>query len=86
MVEHSTADREVPGSNPGAPYQFIFYLKKNNKQCSYWQLLDIFIYVLLEINAIQKNKFYLSWHEIAFLYITQRERKQTKGSLSNFGE
>ncbi len=23
-VEHSTADREVPGSNPGAPYLFIF--------------------------------------------------------------
>ena len=23
MVEHSTADREVPGSNPGAPYFFL---------------------------------------------------------------
>ncbi len=23
-VEHSTADREVPGSNPGAPYFFFF--------------------------------------------------------------
>ncbi len=22
-VEHSTADREVPGSNPGAPYLFF---------------------------------------------------------------
>ena len=22
MVEHSTADREVPGSNPGAPFVF----------------------------------------------------------------
>ena len=24
VVEHSTADREVPGSNPGAPYQLFF--------------------------------------------------------------
>ena len=24
MVEHSTADREVPGSNPGAPSRFCF--------------------------------------------------------------
>ncbi len=23
VVEHSTADREVPGSNPGAPYFFF---------------------------------------------------------------
>ena len=23
VVEHSTADREVPGSNPGAPYQYF---------------------------------------------------------------
>ena len=22
MVEHSTADREVPGSNPGVPFYF----------------------------------------------------------------
>ena len=26
MVEHSTADREVPGSNPGAPSSFLFFL------------------------------------------------------------
>ena len=25
MVEHSAADREVPGSNPGAPSAFFFY-------------------------------------------------------------
>ena len=25
MVEHSTADREVPGSNPGAPSFFFFF-------------------------------------------------------------
>ena len=25
MVEHSTADREVPGSNPGAPLQVLFF-------------------------------------------------------------
>ena len=25
MVEHSTADREVPGSNPGAPSPFFFF-------------------------------------------------------------
>ncbi len=24
MVEHSTADREVPGSNPGAPSNIFF--------------------------------------------------------------
>ena len=24
VVEHSTADREVPGSNPGVPYRFLF--------------------------------------------------------------
>ena len=24
VVEHSTADREVPGSNPGAPYTCVF--------------------------------------------------------------
>ena len=24
MVEHSTADREVPGSNPGVPFYFIY--------------------------------------------------------------
>ena len=24
MVEHLTADQEVPGSNPGAPYIFLF--------------------------------------------------------------
>jgi hypothetical protein len=23
VVEHSTADREVPGSNPGAPFVFL---------------------------------------------------------------
>ena len=23
MVEHSTADREVPGSNPGVPFYFL---------------------------------------------------------------
>ena len=23
MVEHSTADREVPGSNPGFPFHFL---------------------------------------------------------------
>ena len=25
VVDHSTADREVPGSNPGAPYHFLFF-------------------------------------------------------------
>ena len=25
VVEHSTADREVPGSNPGAPFKTFFY-------------------------------------------------------------
>ena len=25
VVEHSTADREVPGSNPGAPSPFYFF-------------------------------------------------------------
>jgi hypothetical protein len=25
VVEHSTADREVPGSNPGAPLIFNFF-------------------------------------------------------------
>ena len=30
MVEHSTADREVPGSNPGAPSFCIFLLLKSN--------------------------------------------------------
>ena len=25
MLEHSTADREVPGSNPGAPSSGSFY-------------------------------------------------------------
>ena len=25
MVEHSTADREVPGSNPGAPSTLFFF-------------------------------------------------------------
>ena len=25
VVEHSTADREVPGSNPGVPYHFRKY-------------------------------------------------------------
>ena len=24
VVEHSTADREVPGSNPGAPFKHLF--------------------------------------------------------------
>ncbi len=27
MVEHSTADREVPGSNPGAPSNFFLVHK-----------------------------------------------------------
>ena len=26
VVEHSTADREVPGSNPGAPSPFFFFI------------------------------------------------------------
>ena len=26
VVEHSTADREVPGSIPGAPLNFLFFL------------------------------------------------------------
>ena len=26
VVEHSTADREVPGSNPGAPFSPFFFL------------------------------------------------------------
>ena len=26
MVEHSTADREVPGSNPGAPFDLLFII------------------------------------------------------------
>ena len=26
VVEHSTADREVPGSNPGVPYSFFLRL------------------------------------------------------------
>ena len=32
VVEHSTADREVPGSNPGAPFQFylFFYLQSQH--------------------------------------------------------
>ena len=25
VVEHSTADREVPGSNPGTPFLFFFF-------------------------------------------------------------
>ena len=28
MVEHSTADREVPGSNPGAPFNFFYTYEK----------------------------------------------------------
>ena len=31
MVEHSTADREVPGSNPGAPYLYLFLSTKTNE-------------------------------------------------------
>ncbi len=31
MVEHSTADREVPGSNPGAPSKtFCFFVPTDN--------------------------------------------------------
>ena len=30
MVEHSTADREVPGSNPNAPLKIILANKKLN--------------------------------------------------------
>ena len=29
MVEHSTADREVPGSNPGVPFYFISHASNN---------------------------------------------------------
>ena len=29
MVEHSTADREVPGSNPGVPFYFISHASDN---------------------------------------------------------
>ena len=27
VVEHSTADREVPGSNPVVPYHYLFQLE-----------------------------------------------------------
>ncbi len=30
MVEHSTADREVPGSNPGAPCYLFYIVCVNN--------------------------------------------------------
>ena len=29
VVEHSTADREVPGSNPGAPFKFLIKISFN---------------------------------------------------------
>ena len=36
VVEHSTADREVPGSNPGAPSRklFLFLLFIFKKYCN----------------------------------------------------
>ena len=35
MVEHSTADREVPGSNPGVPLTFCFGNNLFHKTGSY---------------------------------------------------
>ena len=49
VVEHSTADREVPGSNPGAPlgyglelifldyYLSFFFNAKTLKTCTAWE-------------------------------------------------
>ena len=49
VVEHSTADREVPGSNPGAPlgygmekifldyYLSFFFTAKTLKTCTAWE-------------------------------------------------
>ena len=41
VVEHSTADREVPGSNPGVPYFFkkVFYVPTLDVKVSHYLLL-----------------------------------------------
>ena len=56
MVEHSTADREVPGSNPGAPFHifFSFSRRPNKQKISFFLLypLGFFFFEHMRISLI----------------------------------
>ena len=41
VVEHSTADREVPGSNPGVPCVFIAYISDDSKSFNLKHLMAL---------------------------------------------
>ena len=45
VVEHSTADREVPGSNPGVPFVFV--------ASSFWGFVQSFLSLLTACHFFQ---------------------------------
>ena len=61
MVEHSTADREVPGSNPSAPFKYYFfeinfeYLKKNFNLVRFFKRIK-FNYALFKKNTSSEDR------------------------------
>ena len=58
MVEHSTADREVPGSNPGAPLKFRLSGASNYVSPRQFtsSLLDVLSTVVFDCNLQQSMK------------------------------
>ena len=78
MVEHSTADREVPGSNPGAPSFFFFffffnshYALSNSSDCS---LIYIFFSFLFFFSF--NNSYYVYSHcESCALFLMEKKKK-----------
>ena len=62
VVEHSTADREVPGSNPGAPSLFFFFPHFSSKN-----FFSALMEVKLLLIAIKHFLLLLKQHRIFFL-------------------
>ena len=60
VVEHSTADREVPGSNPGVPLFFFLFPRKLplRSYCNFISHMDVS--QITRCNSIQKNIQYLN--------------------------
>ena len=59
MVEHSTADREVPGSNPGAPSLFLKYISMNEQHIfltKYFAHIETSIHAFFMSYAGRKNR------------------------------
>ena len=68
VVEHLTADQEVPGSNPGAPFLLFFTLVSERYTYSVVHLTDVYV-----LNATMYNHQSYKTHLHTYMHMQFRE-------------